>query len=94
VLAKSIARIHGQNLLNFAVLPLIFVDAGDYDRIDQGDVLVIDEPAEQLRRGEGIEVTNETKGETYSMRHRLTPRQIDIVVRGSLLSAIRERQPG
>ena len=35
VLAKSIARIHGQNLVN-AVL-MTFTDPGDYDRIDQGD---------------------------------------------------------
>jgi aconitate hydratase len=94
VLAKSTARIHGQNLVNFAVLPLTFVDPGDYDRIDQGDDLVIDDPGGQLRRGHRVEVTNETKGETYAMRHRLTPRQVDIVVRGSLLSAIRDRQPG
>ena len=92
VLAKSIARIHGQNLVNFAVLPLTFTDPGDYDRIDQGDVLVIDEPAEQLRRGERVEVVNETKGEMYAMRHRLTPRQVEIVARGSLISVIRDRE--
>src|SRR5947207_7710223 len=74
VLAKSIARIHGQNLVNFAVLPLTFTDPGDYDRIEQGDVLAIDEPAEQLRRGERGEVVNETKGEQDPNPHRLTPR--------------------
>jgi aconitate hydratase len=94
VLAKSIARIHGQNLVNFAVLPLTFVEPDDYDRIEQGDVISIDDPGGQLQRGARIEVTNETKGETYVMRHRLSPRQIDMVARGSLLSAIRDRQPG
>ena len=92
MLAKSIARIHGQNLVNFAVLPLTFTDSGDYDRIAQGDVLAIDEPAEQLRQGERVEVVNETKGETYLMRHRLTPRQVEIVARGSLISVIRDRE--
>ena len=92
VLAKSFARIHRQNLVNFAVLPLTFVEPGDYDRIKQGDVLGITEPAEQLRRSERVEVANETRGETYVMRHRLSPRQIEIVVHGSLLSAIRDRQ--
>ncbi|HKB19425.1 MAG TPA: hypothetical protein VKC65_00335, partial [Gaiellaceae bacterium] len=62
--------------------------------IDQGDVLSIDDPVGQLRRGERVEVVNGTKGERYAMRHRLTSRQVDIVVRGSLLSAIRDRQPG
>ena len=49
VLAKSIARIHGQNLVNRGP-SLTFTDPGDYDRIAQGDALAIDEPAEQLRR--------------------------------------------
>jgi aconitate hydratase len=92
VLAKSFARIHRQNLVNFAVLPLTFVEPGDYDRIQQGDVLGITEPAEQLRRGDRVEVANETRGETYVMRHRLSARQIEIIVHGSLLSVIRDRQ--
>lgn len=92
VLAKSFARIHRQNLVNFSVLPLTFLDPGDYDRIQQGDVLGITEPAEQLRRGERVEVTNETRGETYGMRHRLSARQIEIIVHGSLLSVIRDRR--
>jgi aconitate hydratase len=92
LLAKSFARIHRQNLVNFAVLPLTFVEPGDYDGIQQGDVLGITEPAEQLRRGERVEVANETRGETYVMRHRLSTRQIEIIVRGSLISVIRDRQ--
>src|SRR5439155_9689700 len=39
VIARQFARIHRENLVNFGVLPLTFVDAGDYDRIAQGDVL-------------------------------------------------------
>ena len=92
VLAKSIARIHWQNLVNFAVLPLTFTDPADYDRIERSDVLAISDPAGQLRSGERVEVVNESKGETYSMRHRLTPRQVEIVARGSLISVIRDRQ--
>jgi aconitate hydratase len=92
VLAKSFARIHYQNLVNFAVLPLTFTDPGDYDRIERGDVLSISEPAEQLGRGDRVEVVNETKSETYSMQHRLSARQVEIVARGSLISVIRDRQ--
>jgi aconitate hydratase len=92
VLAKSFARIHYQNLVNFAVLPLTFTDPEDYDRIEQGDVLSISEPAEQLRRGNRVEVLNESRGETYSLQHRLSARQVEIVTRGSLISVIRDRQ--
>ncbi len=92
VLAKSFARIHRQNLVNFAVLPLTFADAGDYDRVDPGDVLGVEDARGALRRETPIEVVNETKGETYATRHGLTDRQIDIVLHGSLLAAIRERR--
>jgi aconitate hydratase len=36
VVAKSFARIHGQNLCDFGILPLSFAGAGDYDLIAQG----------------------------------------------------------
>ena len=41
VIAKGFARIHAQNLVNFGVLPLTFVDPADYDRVEQGDELAI-----------------------------------------------------
>lgn len=41
VIAKTYARIHWQNLVNFGILPLSFVDRNDYDRIDEGDILEI-----------------------------------------------------
>ncbi len=92
VLAKTFARIHYQNLVNFAVLPLTFTEPRNYDRIEHGDLLSITEPAEQLRRGDRVEVVNESRGETYPMQHRLSPRQVEIVARGSLISVIRDRQ--
>ncbi len=92
VLARSFARIHRQNLLNFAVLALTFVDASDYERIEPGDVLTIDDTSAQMRRVDTLEVTNETRAETYRARHGLNDRQVEIVLQGSLLDAIRHRQ--
>jgi aconitate hydratase len=48
VIAKSFARIHWQNLANFGILPLQFADPGDYDRLDQGDVIRLDDLRAQL----------------------------------------------
>ena len=42
VIAKSFARIHLANLINFGIIPLVFKDPADYDRIGQGDQLVLD----------------------------------------------------
>ncbi|MCU0561333.1 MAG: hypothetical protein MUD16_14215, partial [Desulfobacterales bacterium] len=44
VIAKSFARIHSQNLVNFGILPLTFVKAEDYERMSQGDTLEIGRP--------------------------------------------------
>src|SRR5262249_28859372 len=41
VIARQFARIHRDNLINFGVLPLVFEDAGDRDRIACGDVIAI-----------------------------------------------------
>src|SRR5206468_8248980 len=49
VVAKNFARIHWQNLVNFGIVPLEFVGEGDYDRVAQGDVLVLDDLREVLK---------------------------------------------
>ena len=41
IIAKSFARIHWQNLVNFGILPLLFINKNDFDNIEQGDVLEI-----------------------------------------------------
>jgi len=56
VIAKSFARIHRQNLLNFGILPLTFVDPDDWQRIHEGDVLILSNIREVLQRGQPVEV--------------------------------------
>jgi aconitate hydratase len=85
VLARSFARIHRENLVNFAVLPLTFADPGDYDRIEPGDRLGLRGVGQALRRRPTLDVVNESRGETYQAEHRLIPRQIEIILRGGLL---------
>jgi aconitate hydratase len=81
VLAKSFARIHEQNLANFGVLTLKFATPDDYDRIDAGDVLVVDGLAEALNDRD-LTVRNATRDETYSVTHTLSPRQLKAVRAG------------
>ena len=52
VIAKSFARIHAANLVNAGILPLTFADPADYDRIAEGDRLVLEDLHEGLKRGE------------------------------------------
>lgn len=94
VLARGYARIHWQNLVNFGILPLEFADGDDYDRVEQGDVLRVADVRDALRDGSDVEVRNVTRGETYRARHRLSPRQRDLVAAGGQIPLLRERAAG
>jgi aconitate hydratase len=90
VIAKSFARIHWQNLANFGVLAVELEDPGDYDRIEQGDVLEIDGVRDAIEGGTGVSVRNATKDEEYAARHRLSERQVSMVLAGGLIPWLRE----
>ena len=93
VLAISFARIHWQNLANFGVLALQFEDASDYQRIQQGDVLRLEGIRDALTSGTEIAVHNTTRNETYSVRHRLSVRQIGMLLAGGLIPWIQNQRP-
>jgi aconitate hydratase len=85
VFAKSFARIHHANLVNFGILPLTFTAETDYDKIGQDDLLEIRDLRVQLQ-GETLTVHNLTGGKSFTVRHGLSPRQIKIVTDGGLLN--------
>jgi aconitate hydratase len=92
VVAKSFARIHWQNLANFGMLPLTFAEPGDYDKIEPGDSLEIDRVREALQDGKRIDLKNVTRNEVYRVAHNLSGRQLEMVLAGSLINVVRDRQ--
>ena len=66
VVAKSFARIHAANLINYGILPLTFVNADDYDRLTQGDGLTISGVFSGLASGK-FTLTDKTTGETFAL---------------------------
>jgi aconitate hydratase len=87
VIAKSFARIHRANLINFGILPLTFAEPSDYERIEQGDHIEIEVgqlPHEMVMR-------NITKGEEYVVRHDLGEKEQEIMVTGGLLPWIKKK---
>ncbi|MGH9170542.1 MAG: aconitate hydratase [Acidimicrobiales bacterium] len=93
VVAKSFARIHWQNLANFGIVALEFDDPADYDDIAQGDTLSVEELRHQLSAGDGsVVVENSTKGSTYRVRHRLSERQVAMVLAGGHIPLIRQQR--
>ncbi|MCL6593144.1 MAG: hypothetical protein K6T31_04135, partial [Alicyclobacillus sp.] len=91
VLAKSFARIHRANLINFGILPLVFVDPADYDALQQDDELVIAQVREQLQAGPDILVQT-AAGQTVRTRCEVSERQRAILLSGGLLNHVRMSQ--
>ncbi|TCL35555.1 aconitase [Anaerospora hongkongensis] len=87
LLAKSVERIHGANLVNFGILQLTFEDEMDYDRIEDGDELAIDHVHQAVEQ-EIIVVKNVSKGYEFKTKCSLTPRQKEIVLSGGLLNYV------
>ena len=80
VVAKSFARIHWQNLANFGILALRFADPSDYDHIEQGDVLRIDDLPDQLAVGAPVHAS--VGDREIELTHDLSARQIETVLAG------------
>jgi len=89
VLAKSFARIHQANLLNFGILPLTFADQADAALCHQGDQLRITDIELALRSKSLLNIVNDTTGATFKARCELSSRQADIVLAGGLLNLAR-----
>ncbi|MCH7646617.1 MAG: hypothetical protein IH788_05390 [Nitrospinae bacterium] len=90
VLARSFARIHYANLINFGILPLTFADPADYEKIEQGDTLEMTNLLKTLREEEPLTVENITKEVTIPLTCDLTPRQKEIIIHGGLLNATKQ----
>jgi aconitate hydratase len=86
VLAKSFARIHMANLINSGIIPMNFVNEADYDKIETGDELILDNAREQIQSGSEITVRNKTKGEDYKVKVVLSERQVKILLAGGLIN--------
>jgi len=86
VIAKSFARIHMANLINSGILPLVFADESAYDKIDQGDKLVISGAVSKVEGKEAFTVKNATKGFEFEVILDASERLRGILLDGGLLN--------
>lgn len=89
VLAKSFARIHRANLINNGIIPLVFENEDDYDKIDVMDELVIEDTLKQIKN-DVVTVKNKNRNEEYKMVFNVTDRQRDMIKFGGLLNMMKE----
>lgn len=93
VISKSFARIHGANLVNAGILPLVFKNESDYDNISMLDKLVLDDLITSLKNNPTglLTVKNVTKGTTFEVIPQLSKMQRDIILAGGLLNYTKEQ---
>jgi aconitate hydratase len=87
VFARSFARIHHANLVNFGILPLKLPENAV---ITQGDELEMRGVRAAVEAGRPLTATNLTDGETLNVTYDLTARQARIVLAGGLLNFIKQ----
>ena len=90
VVAKSFARIHAANLVNFGIVPLLFDEAADYESIAEGDVLFLDFSG--LAPDAPVRVENRTKKRSFSTHHALSALDIEMLKAGGKLNYIKNKQ--
>jgi len=90
-LVKDFARIHWQNLVNFGVLPLTFVNEKDYEQLEQGDVLVATNLKENVKKATPFNLEVKGKNKTIKVEHALSKRQIDIMLKGGIINWVKDR---
>lgn len=86
IICKSFARIHRQNLINNGILPLEFINEADYDKIEQGDRLSIDNIKDIVEKGKDIFVKDVTKGIEIPVKCELSERGKGMILAGGLLN--------
>lgn len=90
VITKSFARIHKNNLINNGILPMVFENEADYDKISLGDDLMIDHAREQVNTGR-IVLKNKTKNEEYPLLIEVSERQKEMLQAGGLINLMRSK---
>ena len=91
-LVKDFARIHWQNLVNFGVLPLTFVDNEDYDLLEQGDVLEVSDLRNKVRTRNEFSIGVKGKPQEIKVKHMLSKRQVDIMLQGGIINWVKSRK--
>jgi aconitate hydratase len=91
VIALTFARIHRANLINFGILPLLFKAKEDYEKVDKGDRLLIEDIRTELTGSQSYTVRNLTKNYSFNVISTLNDREREIILSGGLLPSIKKK---
>jgi aconitate hydratase len=80
--------------VNFGILPLEFTDVNDYDNIEQGDEIILENAAAQVEEGNEVEVKlvkSSGEEQTIKTKHSMSDRQIQVLIKGGIINDFKER---
>jgi len=89
VIARSIERIHWANLINFGIIPLLFIDENDYDKIEQTDEFSFQNVVQSVKNEEIFVIKNISKNIEFEVKMELSKRERDILIAGGVLNIIK-----
>ena len=91
VIAKSFARIHAANLINFGIVPLVLENEADYELISEGDEICITGFEKAIKGSNSVVLTNLKNNARVALKLDFTPRQRAIILAGGLLNYTKRR---
>ncbi|MCX7770972.1 MAG: aconitate hydratase [Proteobacteria bacterium] len=94
VIVKSFARIHRANLINFGILPLVFVNPDDYDKIQQGDILEIADLIDSIKNDQAYTVRVIDKDISFDVISNLNSKEKELILQGGLLPYVKKKVLG
>ncbi|MFT4879488.1 MAG: aconitate hydratase, partial [Flavobacteriales bacterium] len=89
-IAKSYARIGWQNLINFGIVPFEFKNPADWDKLEQGDVLRIENIRETIKNNDSITATVVGKSIEIQLAFNISNRQVEIILKGGIINYIKQ----
>ena len=89
-IAQSFARIHKDNLINYGIIPLEFLNSADFDRIQQGDRIDFRGILSAIKNGDD-EITFSCNGKEMKAKLDISDRQRHILIAGSLLNLVKSK---
>lgn len=90
-IAKSYARIGWQNLINFGIVPFEFKNSADWNKLEQGDILQIENLREGIKNNDLINATVKGKNITIVLTYTISKRQADIILKGGVINLVKHK---
>jgi aconitate hydratase len=89
-IAKSFARIHRSNLINFGILPLAFIDPSDYEKIETGDTINVQSIRDQLKNAND-NIVLKVNGKIIECQNGFSKRERDVLLTGGIINYVKKQ---